>query len=96
MQKIIEVRFESDNLLKEEEKLSHIRYLSRILSGLQEDINSNKGSVVNVFLYLNVLIRRWVEEKFRLRSQKAVLVKYQSIVQSNSGLFIHWQKGVTY
>jgi RNA-directed DNA polymerase len=50
----------------------------------------------NVFLYLNVLIRRWVEEKFRLRSKKAVLVKYQAIVQSNSGLFIHWQKGIKY
>jgi hypothetical protein len=45
---------------------------------------------------LNVLIRRWVEEKFRLRSKKAVLVKYQAIVQSNSGLFIHWQKGIKY
>ena len=45
MQKIIEVRFGSDNILKEEEKLSHIRYLNRILSGLQEDIISNKGYV---------------------------------------------------
>jgi len=55
-----------------------------------------KRKVAEVFLYLNVLIRRWVEEKFRLRSQKAVLITYQSIVQSNSGLFIHWQKGVIY
>ena len=55
-----------------------------------------KRIAANVFLYLNVLIRRWVEEKFRLRSKKAVLVKYQAIVQSNSGLFIHWQKGIKY
>jgi hypothetical protein len=55
-----------------------------------------KRVAANVFLYLNVLIRRWVEEKFRLRSKKAVLVKYQAIVQSNSGLFIHWQKGIKY
>ena len=48
----------------------------------------------NVFLYLNVLIRRWVEEKFRLRSRKAVVLKYHSIVQSNTGLFVHWQKGI--
>lgn len=50
----------------------------------------------NVFLYLNVLIRRWVEEKFRLRSKKAAVLKYQSIVQSNTGLFVHWQKGIRY
>ena len=55
-----------------------------------------KRIAANVFLYLNVLIRRWVEEKFRLRSKKAVLVKYQAIVQSNSSLFIHWQKGIKY
>jgi len=48
----------------------------------------------NVFLYLNELIRRWIEEKFRLRSGKAVLLKYQSCVQSNPGMFIHWQKGI--
>lgn len=55
-----------------------------------------KRIAANVFLYLNVLIRRWVEEKFRLRSKKAVLDKYQSIVLLNSGLFVHWQKGVIY
>lgn len=50
----------------------------------------------NVFLYLNELIRRWIEEKFRLRSKKAVIHKYQSCMQSNKGLFIHWQKGIIY
>ena len=45
MQKIIEVRFGSDGLLKDEEKLSYIRYLNRILSILKEDIISNKGHV---------------------------------------------------
>jgi RNA-directed DNA polymerase len=55
-----------------------------------------KREAANVFLYLNVLIRRWVEEKFRLRSNKATLPKYQSIVQSNSDLFIHWRKGIKY
>ena len=55
-----------------------------------------KRIAANVFLYLNMLIRRWVEEKFRLRSKKTVLLKYQSIVLSNSGLFVHWQKGVKY
>jgi RNA-directed DNA polymerase len=55
-----------------------------------------KRIAANVFLYLNVLIRRWVEEKFRLRSNKAILLKFETIVQSNSNLFIHWQKGIRY
>ena len=50
----------------------------------------------NVFLYLNESIRRWIEEKFRMRSKKAVLLQYQNYVQANLGLFIHWQKGIIY
>jgi len=50
----------------------------------------------NVFLYLNKLIRRWIEEKFRLRSKKAIVNKYESYVQSNTGLFVHWQKGIKF
>lgn len=50
----------------------------------------------NVFLYLNGLIRRWIEEKYRLKSKKAIVNKYESYVQSNRGLFVHWQKGIIY
>lgn len=50
----------------------------------------------NVFVYLNGLIRRWIEEKYRLRSKKAIANKYESYVQLNTGLFVHWQKGITY
>ena len=49
-----------------------------------------------VFLYLNELIQRWIEEKFRLRGKMAVIEKYQNYVQVNRKLFIHWQKGITY
>ena len=50
----------------------------------------------NVFLYLNKLIRRWIEEKYRLRSKKAIVNKYESFVQLNTRLFVHWQKGIKY
>ena len=50
----------------------------------------------NVFLYLNRLIRRWIEEKYRLRSKKAIINQYESYVQLNTGLFVHWQKGIKY
>ncbi len=56
----------------------------------------NPGVAGKVFLYLNELIRRWIEEKFRLRSKKEVLIKYQSYVQTNTDLFIHWKKGIIY
>lgn len=50
----------------------------------------------NVFLYLNGLIRRWIEEKYRLRSKKAIVNKYESTMQLNTLLFVHWQKGIVY
>ena len=56
----------------------------------------NPRIALNVFLYLNGLIRRWIEEKFRLRGKKAVVLKYQSYVQSNTDLFLHWGKGIKY
>ena len=49
-----------------------------------------------VFLYLNELIRRWIEEKFRLRSRKSVRNNYQNYVLLKRDLFLHWQKGIIY
>lgn len=48
----------------------------------------------NVFLYLNGLIRRWVEEKYRLTSRKAVMAKYRQVLQADPGLFVHWRIGI--
>jgi hypothetical protein len=45
MQKIIEVRFGSDSLLKDGEQLSYIRYFDIVLSTIKGDIISNKGHV---------------------------------------------------
>jgi hypothetical protein len=45
MGRIIDMRFISDNLITEEEKLPYVRYINRVLSGLMEDIISNKGYV---------------------------------------------------
>jgi RNA-directed DNA polymerase len=47
-----------------------------------------------VFVYLNELIKRWMMEKFRLKSRKAVVHQYQNYMQSNRALFVHWQKGI--
>jgi RNA-directed DNA polymerase len=56
----------------------------------------NPRIALQVFLYLNELIRRWIAEKYRLKSKKAVVNKYQAYVQANYAQFVHWQKGITY
>ena len=54
----------------------------------------NPREAMDVFLYTNELIRRWFEEKYRLRSKHAVQKLYDSYVLANGNLFIHWQKGI--
>jgi RNA-directed DNA polymerase len=49
-----------------------------------------------VFEYLNGLIRRWLSEKYKLRSEKMLIDKYREYVQGNSKQFIHWQKGIIF
>ena len=51
---------------------------------------------LKIFEYLNELIQRWIEEKYRLRGRMAVLKKYKSFVQENIELFVHWRKGITW
>lgn len=71
-----------------------IKLNSKIRGWLNYYCRFNPKIAGKVFLYLNELIRRWIEEKFRLRSKKAVMIKYQSYVQSNTDLFFHWKKGI--
>jgi RNA-directed DNA polymerase len=73
-----------------------VRLNPKIRGWLNYYCRFNPRVASNLFLYLNELIRRWIEEKFRLRSKKAVVLKYQSYVQCNKGLFVHWQKGIKY
>ena len=49
-----------------------------------------------VFEYLNGLIQRWIEEKFKLRGKMAVIRHYKNYMEANRKLFVHWQKGITY
>jgi len=56
----------------------------------------NKRDAAAVFDYLNTLIRRWIEEKYRLRNKRKVLDLYRSQIQKDRKLFYHWQKGIVY
>jgi RNA-directed DNA polymerase len=54
----------------------------------------NPREAMNVFVYTNDLIRRWFEEKYKLRSKHAVQKLYDSYVLANADLFVHWKKGI--
>jgi RNA-directed DNA polymerase len=56
----------------------------------------NGRKAEKVFEYLNELIRRWMSEKYKLRSEKAVIDKYREYIQGNKEQFIHWQKGIIF
>ncbi|MEJ7682161.1 MAG: reverse transcriptase domain-containing protein [Segetibacter sp.] len=56
----------------------------------------NHRMAEKVFEYLNGLIRRWMSEKYKLRSEKVVIDKYREYVQSNREQFVHWQKGIIF
>lgn len=80
MQKVIEVRFGSDNFLNEEEKLSYIRYLNRILSVLKEDIISNRG-------YVNVISKKGAATSITFMSDNNGLNKLVTLKLFNAPSF---------
>ncbi|MBX3257689.1 MAG: hypothetical protein KF862_26410 [Chitinophagaceae bacterium] len=54
----------------------------------------NKHEAFQVFSYLNGLLRKWIKNKYKLKSAKAVYVKYKSIQEGQPNLFYHWQLGI--
>lgn len=54
----------------------------------------NRHEALEVFCYLNELIRKWVKNKYKLRSMKMLYVKFKAIQTANEHLFYHWTKGV--
>lgn len=53
-----------------------------------------KYETLNVFHYLNELLRKWLKVKYKLRSQKSIYHKYRLEQASNPDLFYHWKIGV--
>jgi hypothetical protein len=77
--KIIEVRFGSDCVLLEEERIFYIRYLNRILSVLKEDFISNKG-------YVNVISNKQFASNITFVSENNDLNKLVNLKLFNSPL----------
>lgn len=53
-----------------------------------------RHEVLEVFSYLNALIKKWLRNKYKLHSLKSVLIKYESIQVAEGNLFYHWRLGV--
>jgi hypothetical protein len=82
------------------------RWSERILEMFAADLNPkirgwvnyytryNKHEALEVFRYLNGLIRKWLKNKYKLRTMKAVYVKYKGIQAQNSNMFYHWRLGI--
>ena len=54
----------------------------------------NARIAAKVFEYLNTLLRRWIEAKYRLKSKKAMLAQYVFYQKENPAMFYHWKKGI--
>ena len=84
------------------------RHINRTLEEVAGKLNSrihgwinyyckfNRGIALKVFEYLNELVRRWMAEKYKIRSGKALIDYYQEHLRVNKNLFVHWQKGIIY
>jgi len=49
----------------------------------------NRYEALDVFRYLNELIRKWVMNKYKLRNMKTLFAKYKTIQLANANLFYH-------
>lgn len=84
------------------------RWSERVLESFAADLNPkirgwvnyytrfNKHEALEVFQYLNELIRKWLKNKYKLRTMKSVYVKYKGIQAQHANMFYHWRLGIMY
>jgi len=56
----------------------------------------NKHEALEVFYYLNELIRKWLLNKYKLRNMKSIIAKYDDTIRTNAKMFYHWKLGITF
>ena len=54
----------------------------------------NRHLALDVFYYLNELIRQWIKNTYKLPGKGRRYTKYQKIQASNPDLFYHWRLGI--
>jgi len=50
--------------------------------------------VLELFIYLNERIKKWIANKYKLRTKKRILAKYQATQMEQPDLFYHWHLGI--
>jgi RNA-directed DNA polymerase len=53
-----------------------------------------RQETLQVFCYLNGLIRKWLRNKYKLANNKQVTAKYKTIQKAVPALFYHWRLGI--
>jgi RNA-directed DNA polymerase len=54
----------------------------------------NRNIALDVFYYLNELIRQWIKNKYKIKGKAWRYDKYHAVQAANPNLFYHWQLGV--
>jgi len=54
----------------------------------------NQQIAYEVFYYLNELIRKWIKNKYKIRSKTGLYDKYETMQSVNPHLFYHWRLGI--
>jgi len=54
----------------------------------------NQQIAYEVFYYLNELIRKWIKNKYKIRSKTGLYDKYETMQSDNPHLFYHWRLGI--
>ena len=53
-----------------------------------------RQETLQVFCYLNGLIRKWLRNKYKLVNHKQVTAKYKAVQKALPALFYHWRLGI--
>jgi RNA-directed DNA polymerase len=54
----------------------------------------NRNIALDVFYYLNELIRQWIKNKYKIKGKAWRYDKYHAVQAANPNLFYHWQLGI--
>lgn len=66
----------------------------KIRGWLQYYCKLEADPALKVFGYMNELIKKWIQKKFRTDNWTEIHRQYDQIVRDNRALFYHWQKGI--
>ena len=54
----------------------------------------NRNTALDVFYYLNELIRQWIKNTYKIKGKAWLYDKYRTIQSANPDLFHHWRLGI--